>query len=457
MLAGDQKKADDDNFGMKFRWDEGLVGGTTDKAFRFHVGGRIDFDSGWYNAPANMQASLQPNPLLDGTDFRRFRLGADGTIWQQVDFKLEADFSRASDFKGFHSTPQTEIFITDAWVAVHDLPVVGTIKVGHQKEYLTFSNATSARFTPFMERPYLFDAYENDFSWDNGVSLSRTYFDDRFYSWAGVFWDDTRSQAFNVGGDYAVTGRLAWTPVYEDGGRTWLNFCASGSLRAVQNDPERITVRPLVRTGESFQVPNLIDTNPTTNPQINQLIYGRDGLQLFGAGAHGACGPLTVGGEYLCRNTPNAFIGGLPGPGGVLPAGVRPAGDLFFDGVYVEVLYFLTPGDYRPLNLKTPGYDRVRPASNFYLLRDGAGGFCHGTGAWEVGARYDHVNVNGGALRAGVNVRVGALDSLTFGVNWYLNPNARLTADYVHTWCDVSSPGAAGQFDALGVRMHFDF
>jgi hypothetical protein len=56
-----------------------------------------------------------------------------------------------------------------------DLLIVDVVKAGHQKEYLTFSNATSAKFSPFMERPYLFDAYDNDFSWDNGVSTNRTY------------------------------------------------------------------------------------------------------------------------------------------------------------------------------------------------------------------------------------------------------------------------------------------
>ena len=150
-------------FHLKFSWTNGTVGETTDLAFRFHFGGRFDFDNGWYSAPANVQDSLD-NPLLDGTDFRRFRLAADGTIWEQVEFALEADFSRAADFKGFESTPQTNIFITNAWLAVHDLPVLDTVRAGHQKEYLTFANATSSKFYPFMERPYIYDAYENDFS-----------------------------------------------------------------------------------------------------------------------------------------------------------------------------------------------------------------------------------------------------------------------------------------------------
>src|SRR5262245_5159421 len=183
------------NYGWKVSWENGFVSESADKAFRVHIGGRFDFDSGWYRTPLNVQNSLA-NPLLDGTDFRRFRFEADGTIWDQVEFALEADFSRASDFKVFEPTPQTNIFITNAWLAVHDLPVLDTVRVGHQKEYLTFSNATSSNFYPFMERPYIFDAYEDDFSFDNGISTNRTYFDKRFTTWIGVFWNGTRTQAF---------------------------------------------------------------------------------------------------------------------------------------------------------------------------------------------------------------------------------------------------------------------
>ena len=183
--------SDDDDIRLKFSWNDGLVGVSGDQAYRVHLGGRFDFDSGWYSAPASIQNSLN-TPLLDGTDFRRFRFEADGTIGEQVEFKLEADFSRAADFKDFQSTPQTNIFITNAWVAVHDLPVVDTVRAGHQKEYLTFANASSSKFYPFLERPYIFDAYEDDFSFDSGISTNRTYFDQRLTTWVGAFWNGTR-------------------------------------------------------------------------------------------------------------------------------------------------------------------------------------------------------------------------------------------------------------------------
>jgi phosphate-selective porin OprO/OprP len=433
-----------DSLQARMNFSEGLVAETKDKAFRFHVGGRFDFDSGWYDVSNAVQQSLTAagTPLLDGTDMRRFRLGFDGTCWEQVDFKVEADFSRASDFKSFKTTPQTNLFITDAWIAVRDLPLVDTVRAGHQKEYLTFSNATSAKFQPFMERPYIFDAFENNFSWDNGVSLTRTYFDQQMTSWAGIFWNGTRSQAFNVAGHYALSGRLTWAPIYNEDEQRWLNFGVSGSTRAVNNDPNFVTVRPLVRTGQSFDVPNLLSTPALLN---------RDGLQILGVGVHSAWGPLSFGGEFLCWSVPHAFTGSLPEPNGVLPPGAKSVGNLFFSGFSVEALYFLTPGDHRPLNRVTPGYARVQPVHAFHWKRDDCDPASRGLGAWEVGIRYDHVDLNSEGIQAGV------LDSVTVGVNWFLNANTRITTNYVYTFRDTGNPASSGSFDSLGLRFHFDF
>jgi phosphate-selective porin OprO/OprP len=419
---------------INFSWENGLVGESANKDFRVHLGGRFDFDSGWYRTPVNLQNSLN-TPLLDGTDFRRFRFAADGTVYQQVDFALEADFSRAADFKP--GEPQTTIFITNAWVAVHDLPVVDTVRIGHQKEYLTFANATSSNFIPFMERPYIYDAYENDFAFDSGISTNRTYFDKRFTTWIGVFWNGTHAEAFNVGGGGAVSGRATWMPIYDEPGQRWLNFSVSGSARSISTNPEDVTVRPLVRTGQASQVPNLIDTG---------TINGQDGLQLLGAGVHSASGPWTFGGEFLSRFTPHAFIGGVPNPNGTLPPGVEAVGDLFFWGAYVEVLYFLTPGDHQPVNQEIPGYARVVPVRSFFCNK------CQrGPGAWEIGLRYDYVNVNSGLIQA------GQLNSVTAGLNWYLNGHARIMLNYVWTNRDTGVSASSGNFSAFGVRAHFDF
>jgi phosphate-selective porin OprO/OprP len=141
----------------------------------------------------------------------------------------------------------------------------------------------------------------------------------------------------------------------------------------------------------------------------------------------------------------------LPEPDGTLPSGAASVGDLFFSGYYLESFCFLTPGDHRDVNRVTPGYARVRPVRNFRLIRDGNWASCEGLGAWEIGVRYDHVNLNSGGIQA------GKLDSLTCGLNWYLNPNTRIVLNYVYTNLDTSNQANHGTFSGFGMRVHFDF
>jgi phosphate-selective porin len=176
-------------------------------------------------------------------------------------------------------------------------------------------------------------------------------------------------------------------------------------------------------------------------------ILSRDGLGIAGAGVHSAWGPLTFGGEFLSWSIDNAYTGSFPAPNGTLPRGARSVGDLFLSGFYVEALCFLTHGDHRDVNRVIPGYDRVRPVRNFSWHR---GGPPSGLGAWEVGVRYDFVNLNSGPFQA------GKMDSITVGVNWHLNPNLRVMLNYVYTNLETGSAASSGQFDAFGIRVHLD-
>ena len=186
-------------------WKNGLFAESSDRAYRFHFGGEMDFDNGWYQVPANIQDSLS-TPLLEGTAIRRLRVGFDGYLQKKLEFKVEADFTRASEYKQSETEPQSSVFITDAWLAMHDVPFFDVVKVGHQKQLLSFNNATSSRFYPFMEKPYIFDGYESDYGYGSGISFNRTYFDEQFTSWFGLFWNGTRSQSFNVGNGYSAAG-----------------------------------------------------------------------------------------------------------------------------------------------------------------------------------------------------------------------------------------------------------
>lgn len=436
----DEDPEEDDDSHFTFSWENGLVGRTGDGQFQFHVGGRVQLDTAWYSAPEELRSVV--NGPDDGSALRRAVIRLDGTFWEQTEFMFEVDFSGGDNFRRFDDDPVPRAFLRDGWIALTEIPWVGTIRAGHQKEYLTFANATSSRFLTFIERPYIFDAFENDIQWGNGLALTRTYFDERASSWLGFFQTGTRTGGFGVGdGDYAFTGRVTFMPWDEPEKKQWVNLSLSGSVRAVDDNVERVGVRPLIRSGTSFQVPALLDTG---------TFFANDTIQLGGAGLHGAFGRWTFGGEYLVQNVSNAFLGGLPLPSGVIPPGVTPAGDVFFDGYYLEFLYFLTPNDHRDLERDNPGFARIIPARNFRLGKGENGAPERGWGAWEVGARFNQVNLNDRVIRA------GQLRSVTLGLNWLMTPNSRVMFNYIHTWGDFQG-STRSQLDEFGMRMQFDY
>lgn len=123
----------------------------------------------------------------------------------------------------------------------------------------------------------------------------------------------------------------------------------------------------------------------------------------------------------------------------------------------MELLYFLTRGDHHRIDANNVGFDRVVPVENFYLYRDPCTGACgHGLGAWEIGIRYDRVNIEDGLVQ--VLDKGGELDSITVGLNWYLNPNTKIMLNYVYTTGLFGNLGLThGEFQSLGTRVHFDF
>ena len=66
-------------------------------------------------------------------------------------------------------------------------------------------------------------------------------------------------------------------------------------------------------------------------------------------------------------------------------------------------------------------FNRVVPKHNY---RPSEGTW----GAWQVGLRYDWLDLNSGQISGGQN------QDCTLGLNWFLNPNLRFQLNYVCTW-----------------------
>jgi len=52
-------------------------------------------------------------------------------------------------------------------------------------------------------------------------------------------------------------------------------------------------------------------------------------------------------------------------------------------------------------------------------------------------------------------MRGGEHESLTFGLNWYLNPNVRVSANYIRN--DIEHDLYDGAFDVFQTRLQLEF
>jgi phosphate-selective porin OprO and OprP len=128
------------------------------------------------------------------------------------------------------------------------------------------------------------------------------------------------------------------------------------------------------------------------------------------------------------------------------PSG-SPLSDPRFGGFYVQGSWILT-GEMRRYDAANGSFQSPRPFIPFSLE---AGG----TGAWELALRYSHADLNYHAGTLGTpatldSVRGGEQNIWTLGVNWYVNPNLRVTFNYFDIDVDRLNPAGPGNLTPFG-------
>jgi phosphate-selective porin OprO and OprP len=432
-----------DDLTMTAAWRNGIELATRDRAYRFHVGGRWQFDSSWFSVDPAVQANLPGGVQYhEGVDFRRARLRVDGTIYEVIEFDCEYDLANAARVRNAAGTGVTDFNVpalTDLWVQYSHTPI-GNIRVGNQKEPIGFEHLVSSRFLPFMERSYNQDTfYGGSFNgFTPGASVFSNILDERAAYYLGLYKPTNNVFGTSVNdGDYAVTGRLAWLPVYENDGRELVHFGISGRQSTTYNGRMRFRTRDAIRAGASVQWPLPADVSVLGNR-----------MQWVNAEFASVYGPWTLQAEWLTSFTSKAQRINAAG------AGVGPEVDsLFYEGGYVQLLYYLT-GENDHYNFARMAFDRVVPYENFFWV-PGEDGSLLGRGAWQIGARYNWLDLNDQGINGGI------LHNFTTGVNWFFNPNTKWQFNYIATYRDVSQtadfPDGSGWIHGWGMRFAQDF
>ncbi len=381
---------------FKLYWKDGVKAETADGLIKMSIGGRAMLDWTWVNDSGIEQ---YVGSLQDRTEVRRARLHWDLKYADVLAFKWEFDFA------GGTAT------VTDTYLELLNLGGVGNLRAGHFKEPMGLEQLTSSRNISLIERSSPTEAFtpgRNMGVMFHGAALGEKRKERMTYA-VGAFRNTDNNGNIQRDEGYAVTGRVTGLPIYEDGGKQLVHVGAGYSYR----DSERVQFRAY----------------PEARPRrfVDTGAFEADHTHLFNVELAGQLGSFHAQSELFAAH--------------IDPAAAADGFCLW--GWYFQAGYFLT-GEHRPYRTDSGTWDRVKPLKNYG--QDG------GWGAWEIVGRVsyldlEHDAVVGAAARSQLNG--------TVGVNWYLNPNVRLMANYVRACVD--GQGWTEGADIFVTRVQFDW
>lgn len=364
---------------------------SADEDFKFRVGGRIQADAAVYD-----------NDIADhgnGTEIRRGRLFASGTLWRVWDYKFQYDF-----------TGDGADGIADAYLAYNDLGPA-ELQFGHFKEPFSLQNMTSSKYVNFIERglPHLLVPGRN-------VGLALNSGANHWSASLGLFGssigDPSSTDNFNDDDEgIAATARVTYAPIND--GRQVVHLGGVLSWRNTDQD-------------KMLSFSDRPESHITDVRLVNTMNIDADDFYRYGLEAAWVYDRLTLQGEYMGASV-NRAIAGNP--------------DVDFDGYYAEILWFLTD-DQRTYSGSSGAFKSVSPKS---VVGQG------GIGAWQIGARFSSVDL------MDADIDGGEEDNVTLGLNWFPNANLRFSANYIKVLDTEGGPVPGDEPDIFTVRGQVEF
>jgi len=316
-------------------WGNGFKFHNEDNSIKLKFGGRIMFDSGFFSL--NNEAENNGYELLNksGHEIRRGRIFTAGTIYSNIDFKLQIEFAG------------NKVHIKDAFITIKEIPYAGNFIVGRFIEPFRLEAITSSKYITFMERglPYGFFPDRN-----TGAMIFNQTANERMSWQAGIFRGVSTNalETVDAGGDYAITGRLAGSVIDTD--NLVVHLGGAFSFRKPQEHKIiNFNAKPEAHMAEKY---------------IKVLVTDVDNVNLYNIETAVVAGSLSLQGEYVGAQV-NTKIDTEQ-----------------FNSFYAQISYFLT-GEKRKYQNSLIGFGRVRPKKNFGK---------NGAGAFELALRYSYID-----------------------------------------------------------------
>ena len=187
------------------------------------VNGVFQADAGWIHQDNVSQE--QYGDIRDGSDFRRARLSARGSVTELTNYFFQMDF-------GFFGRPT----FTDVWLEQTKVPLFGNVRIGQWKQPFGLETVSSFRYTTFMERSVLFQPF-TPFR-HIGIGFY-DHSDDLSMTWAASVFRTGQDQfgaTLSDDGGYGTSERLTWVPSWECNGKNYLHLGVGHFFNSPPND-----------------------------------------------------------------------------------------------------------------------------------------------------------------------------------------------------------------------------
>jgi len=295
------------------------------------MGGKIQIDAGSVNEDLAAHNS--------GTELRRARFFAKGTLNEDWGYKLQYDFASTKTANNSG--------ILDAFIDYTPL----NIRIGHFEEPFSLQNMTSDKYVTFIER-----SMANKFTEGRNIGIQHTRNGDNWMIVGGIFGDGRNSSpTTSTNEGWGLSARGVITPINETDQKLHLGLSLSQrytggtNMLSFSERPEvHITDGEIVSTG-SF------DANSLTRGALEAAFVN---------------GPWHAAAEYYHNDIDRNGAGP----------------DLTFTGYYLETGLFLTE-DAMNYSAKKGAFGKISP--------NGA------NGAWQIAARLSNIDLNDADITGG--------------------------------------------------------
>jgi phosphate-selective porin OprO/OprP len=388
--------------------EEGWVDLSNEK-WNVKMGGNVQMDYiNWAKNPPQI-------PGQNYYEFRRLRLTADGTGYGVYDFRLQMTLE--PETIGESNGQATSPDVKDAYFSLNEIPLIGRARIGNFFVPFGLEQVTNDTLNIFMERSI---PTQGIFTADRELGVAfYNCTEDKNLSWTtGMFLDnfsDTLKERIDDNQGYRLSGRVVYVPYYDEpsNGR-YVVHTGLGILHTDdQDDRVRFRARPQIHEG-----PRLIDSGQivadsyTTGNAEFAVVWGNVTLQseMFISSVN------TIG--------PNQTV----------------------NGCYAHLSYFLTGENrvYERFGQHGAQFGRNQPFTNFFAVPGAVG-----SGAWEMKARWSHLDLN--------SIDKGQYNDYTFGFNWYWSDRVRVMFDWIHPYTSSETPFGKTESDILAMRFDWNW